>query len=168
MPSDVPSQSPKDFASDFAIHINTGPGGSYTAADGTVWEADGYYHQTGTKWGANTNDHTFEGTNDDFLYQTERWGLFEYSIPVPEAGDYLVRLHFAETTKESGKRIFDVEIEGELVLHDYDIFAIAGGKNIAVIESFVTAVNDGTVTISFLQGTESWPKICAIEVEFLS
>ena len=35
------------------------------------------------------------GTNDDVLYQSERYGNFAYNVPLPN-GHYVVTLHFAE------------------------------------------------------------------------
>lgn len=36
-----------------------------------------------------------EGTLDDTIYQSERWGEFVYEIPVPK-GDYEIIIHLAE------------------------------------------------------------------------
>ena len=51
-----------------------------------------------------------------------------YSFTVPN-GSYLVRLHFAEPTPATqavGARVFDVNIEGQLVFNDIDIFEEPG------------------------------------------
>src|SRR5580700_1767323 len=72
------------------------------------------------------------------VYLTQRYGNFTYTIPGLTAGaSYTVRLHFAEGYWDAaGKRVFDVSINGTQVLTNFDIFATAGGENIAVIEQF--------------------------------
>jgi hypothetical protein len=53
-----------------------------------------------------------------------------------------VRLHFCETFfAAAGKRTFNVSINGTQVLTDFDIFATAGGENIANIQQFTEAAN---------------------------
>jgi hypothetical protein len=71
------------------------------------------------------------------LYQSQRYGAFRYEFAVPN-GTYLVNLKFAEIWyAEPGKRLFDVVINGETTLHNFDILAQAGGPNIAVDRSFI-------------------------------
>jgi len=53
-----------------------------------------------------------------------------------------VRLHFAETFwSATGKRVFNVSINGTQVLANFDIFATTGAKNKAVIEQFTENAN---------------------------
>jgi Malectin domain/Fibronectin type III domain len=68
---------------------------------------------------------------------------FSYTIGGFTAGtDYLVRLHFCETFfTAAGKRTFNVSINGTQVLTNFDIFATAGGENIANIQQFTEAAN---------------------------
>lgn len=71
---------------------------------------------------------------DPGLYQSERYGNFNYAIPVA-AGSYTVVLHFAESwhgpdRPEGGgaaSRLFDVFCNRTLLLKDFDIYAEAGG-----------------------------------------
>jgi hypothetical protein len=46
-----------------------------------------------------------------------------------------------------GERVFDVAINGQTVLHDFDIFAEAGGANVALDETFTVPVIDGQVYV---------------------
>src|SRR4029079_9138382 len=59
------------------------------------------------------------------VYQSERSGTSTYTIPsLPAAATYTVRLHFAELFQTaSGKRVFNVLINGTTVLSHFDIFA---------------------------------------------
>jgi endoglucanase len=86
------------------------------------------------------------------IYQTERYGNFSYTIPglIPSA-TYLVRLHFTEFHwTEAGQRIFNVSINGELVLSDFDIIAEAGRAEKAVTrEITIPADSSGLIIIQF-------------------
>ncbi len=77
------------------------------------------------------------------VYQHNRFGNFTYTIPGLTAGaSYTVRLDFAEeywTT--AGSRTFNVLINGNQVLTNFDIFATAGGEFKAVAESFTATAS---------------------------
>ena len=101
------------------------------------------------------------------VYQTERFGAFTYTIPNLTAGaNYTVNLHFAEIYwPAAGDREFNVLINGNQVLTNFDVFAAAGGDNIAVMKSFnATASAAGTISIQFTAGAADLPKISGIEV----
>ncbi|WP_167619196.1 endo-1,4-beta-xylanase [Maribellus sediminis] len=86
---------------------------------------------------------------DHEIYQFERWNKnLGYSIPVEKGKEYKITLKFAEIyASATNARLFDVFVEGKLFLNDYDIFAEAGGKNIAVDTSINVLVNDGYINI---------------------
>ncbi|HEX3642074.1 MAG TPA: thaumatin family protein [Ktedonobacteraceae bacterium] len=88
------------------------------------------------------------------VYQTYRYGDFTYSIPnlVPNAS-YTVSLDFAETYwTKVGQRIFDVKLNGQQVLSNFDILAASGGANKAVVKQFsATADATGKLTIQFIR-----------------
>ena len=101
------------------------------------------------------------------VYQSERWGVCTYTLPVTPGKTYLVRLHFAETTYDAaGKRRFHVDINGQRVLTDLDVFAEAGGKDKAVVKDFPGVRPDagGSVVVAFTKGSADLPKISGIEV----
>ncbi len=92
------------------------------------------------------------------VYQTERFGdfsngdTFAYTLPnLTPGASYTLRLHFAEIYwTAAGQRLFNVAVNGNQVLTNFDVFATAGGANKAVVESLpVTADNTGKVTVSF-------------------
>ncbi|HEX4770215.1 MAG TPA: malectin domain-containing carbohydrate-binding protein [Bryobacteraceae bacterium] len=102
------------------------------------------------------------------VYQSERYGAFTYTVPnLAAESQYVVRLHFAEfhyTT--SGKRIFNVAINGTTVLQNFDIVAAAGAANKAVVRQFtVTADASGQIVITFMNGSADYAKISGIEVK---
>ncbi len=116
----------------------------------------------------------FTGTNNtgypDNVFATERYSNvanpdnMQWNFTVPN-GDYTVNLIFAEVwtgAQTNGIRVFDVEIEGNLMLDDFDQTATYGW-NTAGVETFNVTVADGNLDIDFLQGIEN-PNIKAIEI----
>lgn len=143
--------------------VNAGGAGLSLPA---AWCADRNY--IGGKSYANPNAGDILGTNDDELYRTERTGSeavphsFAYSIPVP-ATQVRVRLHFAEIYWNApGSRVFDVRLEGDLVLDDYDIVADVGALT-AVVHELDVSVSDGALDMQFDASVDR-PKLSAWEV----
>ena len=120
------------------------------------------------------------------LFQSERLDppappQMQWSFPVSTDGQYEVRLYFADIQGHpgkgkskgkgkkkddgggKGKRTFDVVIEGQKVLSDYDIFSDAGGNHVGVMRSFVMDVGDGEITIDFLRKKDR-PGVSGIEI----
>ena len=77
-----------------------------------------------------------------------------------------MRLHFAEGFFTSGgKREFNVAIDGQTVLSNFDIWAAAGATNRAVIEEFsVKADRYGLVMLQFLVGAANLPSVRGVEL----
>ena len=86
---------------------------------------------------------------DSEIYQVERWNKnLGYSIPVENGKEYKLTLKFAEIyANEANFRLFDVFVEGQLFLDNYDMFKEAGGQNIAVDTSIIILINDGSINI---------------------
>ena len=110
---------------------------------GQSWSADKYFVGGTSK----TYSATVSGTSDANLYQSERFGTtLTYQIPVAN-GNYEVTLDFAEMFwTAAGKRVFNVTIQGQTVLQNFDIWALAGAKA-AVQRTFVVAVTTGMLNI---------------------
>ncbi len=101
------------------------------------------------------------------VYQTCRWApSFTYTFSGLSAGaTYAVRLHFAELTwTAAGQRVFNVAINGASVLNNFDIIAISGAQNRALTEEFTAVATNGTITISFTQGSVDNPEVNGIEL----
>jgi M6 family metalloprotease-like protein len=139
------------------IRVNSG-GGAYTDGNGNVWKAE-----NGCTGGWNQNVAApIEGTDADPLYQSARTGVSFCSYAVPN-GTYTVSLKFAELVHAAaGRRKFDVRIENQLVLDDFDIFALAG-KNDALDQTFSVPVADGALSINFVKLVDN-PVVAAIEI----
>jgi M6 family metalloprotease-like protein len=168
---------PTPAAPAYELRVNAG-GAAYTDIAGKVWSTDKAF--VAGSWGY-VGGSTYAvaadiiNTLDDALYQSERyWAVGAtpgYRFTVPANGQYEVTLKFAEIYKNAPeKRKFSVRIEGVTVLAAYDIYASAGGKNIAAPDqTFMVNVADGEVTIDFIQiaGFDT-PKISAIQVKSAS
>ncbi len=148
-----------------AIRINCG-GDDYRSADGVLWEGDRGFIG-GTIGGGKSFAGEIAGTNDDVLFQTERWfdtvgpQVLAYKVPLPN-GRYRLVLHFAEIYhKDVGKRVFDVIVNGETLVKAYEPirvgFATADNKENDI------DITEGSLWLSFGRITEN-PKLSAIEI----
>jgi hypothetical protein len=99
------------------------------------------------------------------VYQSKRWGKCAYTLPVKKGSSDTVRLHFAEVKLDPGQRKFNVAINGQRVLTDFDI-AGEGGRNKAVVKDFVSISPDadGNIGIALSRGSADEPKICGIQL----
>lgn len=154
--------------SDVALAVNAG-GGNYTASDGTEYisssETDVF---TGGSPFSVTQD--IAGTEDDPLYQTELYGggssdgapdAPNISAPV-ENGTYEVTLKFAELFQSSNdSRVFDVYVEGDQKLDDYDIYDEVGDFT-ATDKTYTVEVTDGELNVDFVAETDN-AKIGAVK-----
>ena len=103
------------------------------------------------------------GTEDDALYQSERFGDFTYDVSVAD-GTYDVVLHFAETYwTADGDRVFDVLAEGNEVISDLDVHAQVGHDAADTETVSGVEVTDGSLTLEFVSNTDN-AKVSAIEV----
>ncbi len=132
-------------ASEIVFAVNCG-GPGYTGKNGIVYQAD-------TQFSGGQNYKTtaaIVGTEEDLLYQSERFGNFSYNIPLPN-GNYSVTLKFAEIYPYTfpGSRIFSVKAEGQDVLMNLDILSWAG-KNKAFDVTIPVSVLDGVLNLEFL------------------
>jgi hypothetical protein len=142
-------------------------GGGELMTSRGVFTADQYY-SAGTA--AFFTTALIAGTNDDALYQSERYstdGELRYAVPVPN-GAYRVVLHFAETYwTQPGQRVFNIALEGRTVRTNYDIVAKVGPLT-ATTETFPVTVTDGVLNLDllvpYLSGGADQAKLSALEV----
>lgn len=141
---------------------------SYTDDSGRIWIPDRY------SMGGRLIKiaRTVSGTPDAGLYSGERYGHFDYAIPVAE-GRYALTLRFAETyfgpTNPGGggvgSRVFDVYCNGVALLRNFDVFKEAGGENRALERTFHGLQPNamGKIMLSFVPVT-NYASVKAIEV----
>jgi len=162
-PAASPARTPKPPSS-VVIRVNCG-GPAYQDTQGNRWAADQQY--TEGSWGyvggkVYTTGNEIAKTDDDLLYQSERWGNFFYLFDIPN-GTYQVTFYFAEIYRDApGIRKFSVRLEGHQVLSDLDLVAVAG-RDVAHVETFTVDLMDGQLGIEFKQSLDN-PKINALSI----
>ena len=147
-----------------AIDAGGGAAGIYQADSGAGWGGESQLAQPTT---ATINTSAVSDLAPQAVYQSNRFGQnFSYTVGGLAPGvAYTVRLDFAEGYfTQVGQRVFDVSINGQPVLTNFDIIAAAGGPDTAVAESFgAIAGTGGTITIAF-QAVVNNAQINGIEV----
>jgi hypothetical protein len=141
-----------------AIRVNAG-GAAYTDPQGRLWSADTGY-SGGSTYSVGS---AITGTTTPTLYQSERYGNPTYQFAVVN-GNYTVNLKFAELYFTSaGNRKFNVVINGQTVLTNFDVVAAAGGGLKAVDRAFPVTVTNGQIVIQLVT-VLSTPTLNAIEI----
>ena len=163
--------------------VNVG-GSSVTSTDaGPDWAADTRSDPNVFRFGEG-GDNIFSGgfTYDASavngapadLFNTDRFDPsgdveMEWEFPVV-TGSYVVTLYFAENyggaggILETGQRIFDVSVEGDVPseFKDIDIYDLGNGYGTSAL-SYTAAVSDGSLSLEFLHNLDN-PTVNAIEI----
>lgn len=158
----TPPPAPAPVSAQPAIRINAAAKSPFTDSSGNVWLPDQGF--TGGEIVDRGSDMTIANTKDPALYRTERYSMTAFSQPLPN-GNYTVKLHFAETFEEisaAGGRVFSFNVEGQ-AFKDFDVFAKAGGRQKAYIETVNVEVTDGKLDIGFTSQVQN-PEINGIEI----
>ncbi len=167
---DIESPPPPEVTLPF--RANAG-GSAYSDSGGNNWLADQPYSGN-TAWGyvdssppgdSHEAGGDIQGTEDDPLYTSERWGMDGYRINVPN-GTYDLRLHLAETfdlINSSGQRVFDVMVEGTVAFDNLDVFDEVGQRTALVKQLPGVEVSDSRLDIQFFSVIEQ-PMIKGIEI----
>jgi len=151
--------------------VSCGADEPYTDETGKMWLSDQLLAE-GADWGAVDGETVIRdaveiaGTPAPQVYLTERYSMTGYEFKL-EDGTYTVRLHFAETYEgilAAGERLFDVSLNGEVVLDDLDVFKEAGGANKMLVREFKgVKVTGGKLVIGFEANVQN-PEINGIEI----
>ncbi|POY39466.1 glycoside hydrolase family 2 [Flavobacterium alvei] len=155
----------------YIYRVNCG-GAAITDSLWNTWDAD--VHKSGKNtWGSlswtdnfkqlpdfyASQRRTFDliaGTNEQELFQSFRYGVdkLRYEFSAPD-GEYLVELYFTEPWYGTGGgldckgwRLFDVAINGNVVLKDLDIWSEVG-HDAALKKTFIVKSVNGKIVISF-------------------
>jgi len=142
----------------------------YADQIGRIWTADRYY-VGGTPFKA-AADAVIARAEDQVIWRGGRLGDFEYRIPL-KPGIYEAHLYFAEPDRPTDgfegagetTRLFDLFINGQLVLDEFDVVADAGGTRTADVKVFtdLSPAADGFLSIR-LHGTKGRALLNAIEI----
>ena len=159
--------------------INCG-GNEYTDSNGVKYEEDKFFS------GGTSSDHglsfNIKNTDDELLYQTERWSseTLTYSLPLKSNihGNYVLILKFSEVYFNlKGGKIFNVALGKENVIKNLDIYAKVGKaeaydeyiefeiRNRQVYyknKNCNKALDGDKLLVNFMKGSADNPKINAI------
>ena len=118
-------------------------------------------------WQTSFTDAPVANTNDPEFYQRQMWGkagpLHTWRGLAP--GKVTVKVHLDDGYASGpGQRIFDLALNGTTVAKDLDIFVRAGGRNCALVETFVVDAPEGTVSLSVPRVTSDNATLAALEL----
>jgi glycosidase len=143
----------------YVQRISGGNPTNVTDCSGNVWLADTNYSLGAFGYLGGTNgylDNAIKGicSSAQSLYQREHYSTspsgFFYQFDCPE-GVYQITLLEAETYWSGPKeREFNVFIQGQQVLTNYDIYAATGGMNIPISLVFTNSVTNSQLQILFI------------------
>lgn len=152
------SQTPTVPVSHMAL--NLGAPGDLRDPDGTMWfayprpdtsDGQGPFKNYGVKFDLHENEGIqvnrrdyrgvrIQGSNQPWLYTSSILGLQKLEIPLlegEESGVYQVRIGFsAHPGQEKGQRVFDVRVQGETLLSQFDVLSEASAPREAVVKEF--------------------------------
>ncbi len=119
-------------------------------------------------WQPSYTDTPVANTDDPELYKHQLWGqagpVHTWHGLTP--GKITVKLYLDDGYLGGpGQRVFDVAINGTIVAKDLDIFAEAGGKDRALVETFVVNAPDGTVRLSVPRVKSDHATLAAVELQ---
>ncbi|RDC63025.1 malectin domain-containing carbohydrate-binding protein [Adhaeribacter pallidiroseus] len=134
---------------------------------GKVWESDKNYRKGSIKLDSQVQPGPIAATDQDVLYQTylsAATNLAETREEIPVSnGSYYVRLHFAENFFDAdGARIFNITIEGQTRLSNFDIHKEVGYRA-ALVKDFAVTVNDGVLSLKF-NPSANRVALCGVEI----
>ncbi|MCH1572122.1 MAG: IPT/TIG domain-containing protein, partial [Longimicrobiales bacterium] len=152
------------------LGTSIGPTGAEILMDTT---ATGWVSPSRARWSAEYGvsngsavhfDFEVEGTSDDGLFQSVRFGpSFAYAFEVPN-GAYEVTVRALEPEKTAaGERVMDVLVEGQPLLDDLDLFAAVGRRAAYVSPPLPVTVTDGVLDVQF-DGVVAQALVSALEV----
>lgn len=89
-------------------------------------------------------------------------GDLELHVPLPKEA-YKVTLLFAEIRTYGPDRTMHIEMEGEVLLENYNTF-VESGFNVAAAKTFIVDVEDGTLNIVLRKAGQA-PTLCGLMIE---
>jgi hypothetical protein len=90
----------------------------------------------------------------------------EQADPTVPARQFDVRLYFVEpnTGAKHGERVFDVAIQGDTTVRDFDVVAEAGGSHKAIVRTWQDVSANEVMEIDLTPRTAQLPILCGVEI----
>jgi len=152
--------------------VNLGAPGARRAEDGTLW-----LEYPPADFGPKRLVETSPGNPGWFRRDSSRvhgeglkWvaasgarGIESLEVTISSPGTYTVRLHFAEPDDLApGERVFDVALQGRVVLKNFDVVREAGGPMRPVVKNFEGVRVDDDLSVTFRR-RKGEPVLCGVE-----
>ncbi|MGD0813299.1 MAG: malectin domain-containing carbohydrate-binding protein [Verrucomicrobiota bacterium] len=118
-------------------------------------------------WQSSYTGAAVANTDDAELYKQQMWGQ---AGPIHtwrglSPGKVTVKLHMDDGYMGGpGQRVFDIAINDAIVAKDMDIFARAGGKDRALVETFVVDAPEGAIHLSVPRVKSDHATLVAVEL----
>jgi beta-galactosidase len=114
-------------------------------------------------------DRPIAKTDDPVLYRSVHYGAaedFDYVFNRLGPGDARITMKFVEPFRSAaGERVFDVDVNDETVLRDFDVFKAAGGKDVAFDTTFHAYTSGGAIRITVPRVSAGSARIAALKIE---
>jgi hypothetical protein len=140
----------------------------YYSNDSQWWSPDAYFEGGQLA----TYATPVSGTDDQELYDSERWGNFSYAVPVA-AGRYTVTMHFAARHGDwpalaggetKAQHVFDVYCNGKVLLKGFDLAHEARQSDVVVRRAAGLEPNaQGKLMLTFVP-VQGYATVTGIEV----
>ncbi|BCD95842.1 malectin domain-containing carbohydrate-binding protein [Marinagarivorans cellulosilyticus] len=144
------SSAPTNDNAKVVYAINVG-GTAAATFDGVTYEPAGPLSPqvAGATNGTNTVTANINGTDEDALFQSQRYGNFTFELPVT-ASEYNITLYFAEEYAEAaGTRLMSAVAENKTIMNNVDLFDTHGRLQAITYSLNDVGVTDGNLTIEF-------------------
>jgi hypothetical protein len=134
-------------------------------------EGGGFFRQ-------NSRAQPVTGADNAWVFSSCGRGLKRCVLPLlgkeDKPAEYTVRLYFAELENEqTGKRIFDISLQGQTVLDDFDLLKEVGGSHKAVVREFPGVMVSRNLEIELVpkdketSSVSHMPVLCGLEVSYV-
>jgi hypothetical protein len=120
-----------------------------------------------TFWGISWRDFEVANVpkNEWAVYSKEFYGPIRYVMSDLPGGQYTIEMGFCEGyCSKEGERVFDVQINDQNVLKNFDITKEAGGTHRAVMRTFKAKPRNGRITIDLTQGSANCPSLSRLRI----
>ncbi len=103
--------------------------------------------------------------DDAAVFSKEFWGPISYVMSDLPKGDYEIEMGFCEGyCSGENERVFDIQINGEVVAKNFDIAKEAGGTHLAVVRKFKVQPKKGRISIDLVQGPSNGPSLSRLRI----
>ncbi|MFH1265820.1 MAG: PQQ-binding-like beta-propeller repeat protein, partial [Planctomycetota bacterium] len=151
------------------LAVNLGAAGDRADSAGNLWlgyprpsgslvlqfKVDVAFYPGGGFVGRNSAYTPIGGSDDAWLFASAAQGLKKCVIPLLDKDDgtalYRVKLAFADPDNDQpGRRVFDVKLQGKVVLESFDLVEAAGGRDRAIVKEFAGIEVSDNLTIELV------------------